>query len=264
MTELRRLRVFLCHASEDDPTVGEINERLESLPWVDPWIDDKDLLPGQEFEPMVDRALRQADVVLLCLSTRSVNKTGYVQKEVRLALAYAEEKPEGTIYLIPLFLDDCELPYKLQLKKLHWAKYTSKEDFGKILDALKVRANGLGIKIDPMTITNEAWLQRIERVWKEFFNKEHFQRQMKKIQRSIQTLRNKESWQGTEFKERAKAALWSLLVPGLGLYFRGRNLLAIGFLAVTTIGYIAIFQLGILLHLTAIILSGVLDKPAQS
>jgi hypothetical protein len=46
MTETRKLRVFLCHASQDKPTVRELYQRLNAAPqegdkgWIDPWLDE--------------------------------------------------------------------------------------------------------------------------------------------------------------------------------------------------------------------------------
>ena len=41
------------------------------------------------------------------LSVDSVTKEGYLQKEIRQALDVANEKPEGSIFLIPARLDNC-------------------------------------------------------------------------------------------------------------------------------------------------------------
>src|SRR5260221_9891858 len=107
MSESRPLRVFLCHASQDKLKVRVLYHLLKSEGWIAPWLDEEDLLPGQDFDLEIYRAIRDADAIIICLSTVSVTKEGYVNKEVRRALDIAEEKPEGTIYVIPLRLDDC-------------------------------------------------------------------------------------------------------------------------------------------------------------
>lgn len=45
MTETRKLRVFLCHASQDKPIVRELYQRLLAEGWIDPWLDEEKLLP---------------------------------------------------------------------------------------------------------------------------------------------------------------------------------------------------------------------------
>ena len=102
----RPLKVFLCHASGDKPVVRELYKRLIAE-GVDAWLDQEKLLPGQDWRVEIPRAVREADVVVICLSNKSITKEGYVQKEIKFALDSAEEKPEGTIFLIPARLEDC-------------------------------------------------------------------------------------------------------------------------------------------------------------
>ena len=47
MTETRKLRVFLCHSSQDKPIVRELYQRLNAEGWIDPWLDEEKLLPGR-------------------------------------------------------------------------------------------------------------------------------------------------------------------------------------------------------------------------
>jgi DnaJ-like protein/TIR domain-containing protein/Hsp70 protein len=110
----RNLRVFLCHTSQDKPIVRELYQRLLSESWIDPWLDEEKLLPGQDWDMEIEKAVEAADVVIVCLSHRSVTKEGYVQRELRFALDIALEKPEGTIFIIPLKLENCEPPRKLR------------------------------------------------------------------------------------------------------------------------------------------------------
>jgi len=52
----RKLRVFLCHASQDKPIVRELYQRLNAAPqggdkgWIDPWLDEKILLLSQDWD----------------------------------------------------------------------------------------------------------------------------------------------------------------------------------------------------------------------
>ncbi len=50
MTETRKLRVFLCHASQDKPIARELYQRLNAEGWIDPWLDEKNLIPGQDWD----------------------------------------------------------------------------------------------------------------------------------------------------------------------------------------------------------------------
>lgn len=66
--------------------------------------------PGLTGEVEIPKAIDTSDVILVCLSKNSVNKEGYVQKEIAFALDKALEKPEGAIFIIPVKLEDCEVP----------------------------------------------------------------------------------------------------------------------------------------------------------
>lgn len=137
---MRQLRVFLCHASQDKPAVRELYNALNSEGWIDPWLDKAKILPGQDWEIVIEKAVDDSDVVLVCLSGQSVSKEGYVQREIRYAYDLALEKPDETIFLIPLRLDDCSVPRKL--KSLHWVDYfgVEKENaYSDLLKALKLR-----------------------------------------------------------------------------------------------------------------------------
>ena len=98
-TPLSKPLVFLCHASEDKPVTRHLYKQLLGDEY-NPWLDEEMLLPGQEWQIEIPRAVRRADAVLVCLSQRSIDKAGYVQREIRIALDAAEERPDGEIYIM--------------------------------------------------------------------------------------------------------------------------------------------------------------------
>ncbi len=114
MSELHKLRVFLCHASQDKPAVRELYQRLNMEDWIDPWLDEEKLLPGQDWDMEIEKAVESSAAVIACLSNSSITKEGYIQKELRFVLQIADEKPEGTIFVIPLRLNDCPVPRRLR------------------------------------------------------------------------------------------------------------------------------------------------------
>ncbi|MBI5932918.1 MAG: toll/interleukin-1 receptor domain-containing protein [Chloroflexi bacterium] len=118
MAETKRpLKVFLCHASADKPAVRALYKRLKS-DGIDAWLDEESLLPGAYWRDEIPKAIQEADVVIVCLSKNSVTKDGYIQKEIKFALDQADEKIEGTIFLIPAKLEECDVPRRFQ--NWHW------------------------------------------------------------------------------------------------------------------------------------------------
>ncbi len=114
MSAKRKLRVFLCHASQDKPIVRDLYRKLSAEPWIDPWLDEERLLPGQDWDLEIEKAVESSDAILVCLSSTSVSKEGYVQKELRKVVDVSLEKPEGVIYIIPVRLDECDSPRSLR------------------------------------------------------------------------------------------------------------------------------------------------------
>ena len=135
-----RLAVFLCHATQDKEEVRSLAQRLRKSGF-DPWLDEERLLPGQQWELEITRALRASNAILVCLSQRAVSKTGYVQKEVGFALDLLSHQPEGSIYLIPLQLEPCELP--VRLAHLQAGQLYAPCGYVKLLEALNTRAESL-------------------------------------------------------------------------------------------------------------------------
>ena len=135
--EQKALRVFLCHASGDKALVRNLYKSLKQ-DGFEPWLDEEDLVPGQDWEAEIRKTVRSSGVVLVCLSSRAVNKEGFVQKEIKIALDCADEKPPGTNFLIPAKLEKCPVPDRLS--HLHWVDLTEATGCNKLLVALRMRA----------------------------------------------------------------------------------------------------------------------------
>ena len=132
----RPLKVFLCHAHADRDPVRGLYTRL-TKDGVDAWFDKAKLLPGQDWELEIRKAVREADVVVVCLS-KQFNQAGFRQKEVRLALDTAMEKPEGEIFIIPARLEECETLESL--RRWHWVDLFGEGGYEKLILSLNLRA----------------------------------------------------------------------------------------------------------------------------
>ncbi len=109
----------------------------------EPWLDEEDLIAGQDWQAEIPAAVRQADIVLVCLSKTSITKEGYVQKEIKFALDAADEKPEDTIFVIPIRLEELEVPRRL--KHWHWVDLFDQRGYEKLVLALSRRAQSKSI-----------------------------------------------------------------------------------------------------------------------
>lgn len=150
-TPKQPLQVFLCHTSSDKPAVRALYRRLKA-DGIAAWLDEEDLDPGDDWQLVIPKTVRHSDVVIVCLSSKSVNKEGYVQKEIAFALDTANEKPEGMIYLIPAKLEECEMPERL--KRWQWVDLTfngnsfEQRNYDKLMRSLRRRADSIGTVLE--------------------------------------------------------------------------------------------------------------------
>ena len=54
----RKLRVFLCHSSQDKPIVRELYQRLNAEIWIDSWLDEEKLPQGQDWDLEIEKAVK--------------------------------------------------------------------------------------------------------------------------------------------------------------------------------------------------------------
>lgn len=114
-------RIFISYAKEDKGFAEKLYSDLQQA-GVGPWLDSEDLIPGQPWEAAIKKAISESTYFIAVLSSRSVGKTGTVNKEIRHALDIAEKRPEGKIFIVPVRIDECESPFE-GLKKLHRADF---------------------------------------------------------------------------------------------------------------------------------------------
>jgi hypothetical protein len=92
--------------------VQDLYNRLR-IDGIDPWLDEKNLLPGQNRDNEIQEAVRSSDAVIVCLSSGVESTTGQIHKHILYALDIADEQPEGEIFLIPAKLEECNIPRRL-------------------------------------------------------------------------------------------------------------------------------------------------------
>ncbi|MDM8514939.1 TIR domain-containing protein [Desulfobacterales bacterium HSG16] len=107
------VKVFISYAGEDYETAKKLYDDLKDG-GVTPWIDKVDLLPGQRWKPAITKAIKQSRFFLALLSSRSVSEKGFFHAELKKALEVFDEFSEEEIFLIPLLIDDCEIPERLE------------------------------------------------------------------------------------------------------------------------------------------------------
>ncbi|MBI3165703.1 MAG: toll/interleukin-1 receptor domain-containing protein [Chloroflexi bacterium] len=139
-TDKRPLKVFLCYAHTDKPKVRELYRYLKRR-GINPWFDEEHLVGGQDWQVEIPKAIATSDAIIICLTKNSVDKEGYIQKEIKFALDKALEMPEGRIFLIPVKFEECDVPFTLS--RYQWVDLTVESGYAKMMKALKFRASQL-------------------------------------------------------------------------------------------------------------------------
>jgi hypothetical protein len=127
-------QIFLSYAREDEDKVKELYQRLSDAGF-EPWMDKKDILPGEIWKSRISQAIRESDFFLACLSRNSVNKRGWIQREIKDALDIWQEKLDSDIYLIPARLEDCEVPERLG--DFQWVDLFEEEGWTRLAKAIQ-------------------------------------------------------------------------------------------------------------------------------
>ena len=158
MTKNRKLKVFLCHSKDDKPKVRKLYKRLIADDF-DVWLDQVKLMPGQDWDLEIRKAVRNSDTVVVCLSNSSTSKEGYIQKEIRFALDVAQEKPEGAIFLIPARLENCNVPDRIS--RFQWVDLFEKVGYSKLKESLHLRMDDLNIRFDADEVSPKVYEDRV-------------------------------------------------------------------------------------------------------
>lgn len=128
------LKTFLCHSHSDRNAARALYSRLKK-DGMEVWLDTEKLLPGQDWEYEIRKAILKSDIVIICLSRAFNKQHGYRHKELKIALEKAALLPDGEIFIIPARLEKCDLPNSLS--HLHRVDLFEADGYKKLMRALR-------------------------------------------------------------------------------------------------------------------------------
>jgi hypothetical protein len=145
-------KAFLSHASEDkDRFVLDFAKRLRAR-GIDAWLDMWEMLPGDSLiDKIFAEGIKEAAAVIVVISKYSIAKA-WVREELNAATVRHIEN--GT-KLIPVVIDDCEVPDALRTKL--WERVTNLADYDESLN--RVVAAILGESLKPPVGTGPEYLR---------------------------------------------------------------------------------------------------------
>ena len=105
-------KVFLSHSSQDKNFVRLFASKLaeENIPY---WLDESEILVGESLIEKIGSGIYETDCIIAFISSSSV-KSNWVRKELQLAMT--REIEENQLRVIPIIIDDCEIPTYLRDK----------------------------------------------------------------------------------------------------------------------------------------------------
>jgi len=125
-------QVFVCYTRKDEAFVLKLATNLKNQ-GVPIWLDQWDILPAEDWDRSIDKALYRCKYFLIILSSTSVDS-----KEVRAELRTALDENKA---IVPVLYQSCQIPRQLRL--IQYIDFTSripddKEAIGQILNALGI------------------------------------------------------------------------------------------------------------------------------
>ena len=127
-------QVFLTYAHSDKKAVRQIYHRLIRNQ-INTWLDEKELIPGQDWKHEIRQAILRSKIVIVCLSKQFNKQGGFRHEELQIALEKARSFPEGEIFIVPARLEKCDLPEPL--RQWQCVDLFEADGFRKLLRALK-------------------------------------------------------------------------------------------------------------------------------
>lgn len=102
---------FVSYVHEDADAVSRLVSVLRAAS-IPVWKDTEGLGPGEDWQQKIREAIEDGSLAFIaCFSTNSVQKPKtYMNAELRLAVDQIRLMAPGQVWLLPVRLDDCELP----------------------------------------------------------------------------------------------------------------------------------------------------------
>ena len=138
-----RLLIFVCCEKRYEEAVyDDLYFKLSSKNYL-PWMIKYDILPGGNREIEIQNAIKNAAAFVFCLSSKSMEEYGEFQEAVKWARKKQNKMPPNRVFIIPLRLEDCELPEEVtDLKSVDWFLEDQRISLFYALDKIKKITKG--------------------------------------------------------------------------------------------------------------------------
>ncbi len=132
----QKANIFLIHAHCDKEIVHKLYTRI-IRDGISVWLDTEQLQPGQDWQNEIRNTLLKSDVVIVCLSRGFNKQQGYRHEELKLALEKANFIPDNDVFIIPVRLEECDMP--ASLRHLHRVDLFKPGGYKRLIQTLKCK-----------------------------------------------------------------------------------------------------------------------------
>ncbi|NIQ37062.1 MAG: TIR domain-containing protein [Proteobacteria bacterium] len=91
--------VFISYSSDDRGKVEKLTKTLHKEKDIEAWIDCERIFPGDDIDEKMKEGIREADIILICLSPsfNSRPPTSWVKRELKMAILKEVRNQKGMI-----------------------------------------------------------------------------------------------------------------------------------------------------------------------
>jgi hypothetical protein len=123
--------IFLSHSHSDKRFVRHLKEALHERGVEDIWVDEAEIMVGDSLIQKIEEGLKKTRYFGVVLSPQAV-QSQWVKKELEAAMS--KELKTGSVVVLPLLYQQCDLPPFLEGKL--YADFTSPTEFNESLEKL--------------------------------------------------------------------------------------------------------------------------------
>lgn len=142
--KLPQAKIFISHSSIDKPFVHELKNELSKDKSFNFWIDENEILAGDDIQKTISESLKEMDYLLLVISENST-KSPWVNFEVSQFMGFAENKR-----IIPIVLSKGQKfsePIDNLIRRLNYLDFSDKKNWQKNITSIKLAlSKGTGIE----------------------------------------------------------------------------------------------------------------------
>lgn len=139
------MKIFLAHAKEDEKPTELIYEKLKNNGY-NPWMDIKDIPAGVNWDYEIQKNFSNSNIIIIILSNVSVNKNGYIRREMNDAIDKLRYYKPDDIFVIPILIDNSPVPTFIS-SKIQYIDYKRDDGWELLEKSLQLAAMQQNLEI---------------------------------------------------------------------------------------------------------------------